>query len=165
MQMEDYLCLKDLYLSLGEKPDLMDEKEWNFLDCKVLDVIRLALSKLVAFNIKNKNTTTSLMVAVTSMYKQPFAANKVHQIKRLFNLKIPKNENSKQYLNEFNEIMNQLNSIDIKFDDEIQAPLILDKLPKSWKDIITLINGLLRKSKLVFSEVVDMIIDCRDQEA
>lgn len=77
-------------------------------------------------------------------------------------MKIPKNENSKQYLNEFNEIMNQLNSIDIKFDDEIQAPLILDKLPKSWKDTITLINGLLRKSKLVFSKVVDMIIDCRD---
>lgn len=53
------------------------------------------------------------------MYEQPSAVNMVHLIKNLFNLKMFENENFKQQLNEFNKIMNQLNSVDIKFDDEI----------------------------------------------
>ena len=35
------------------------------------------------------------------------------------------NRNFKQHLNKFNETIGELNSIDIKFDDEIQALLIL----------------------------------------
>ena len=61
-------------------------------------------------------------------------------------------------MNEFNEITNQLNSIDIICDDDIQALLILGQLPKNWKGNITLINGSYGKSKLEFSKVVDMIL-------
>ena len=53
------------------------------------------------------------------MYEQLFVGNKVYLIKKLFNLKMLGNENFKQHLNEFNEIRNQLNSVDIKFDDVI----------------------------------------------
>lgn len=71
----------------------MDGKEWNLLDRKAIGAIRLIQLKLVAFNIKNKNTIASLMAALTNMYKQPSTTNKVHPIKQLFNLKMPKNEN------------------------------------------------------------------------
>ena len=64
----------------------------------------------------------------------------------------------KQHLNEFNEITNQLSLIDIKFNYEIQTLLILGQDLESWKGIVTLINGLPSKFKLVFSKVVDMII-------
>lgn len=64
----------------------------------------------------------------------------------------------KKDLNEFNEITNQLNLIDIKFNYEIQTLLILGQDLESWKGIVTLINGSPSKFKLVFSEVVDMII-------
>ena len=97
----------------------MDENELNLVDRKALGTIRLTLSKSVAFNIKNKNTIVSLMVALTSMYEQPSAINKVYLIKKLFNLKMPANRNFKQHLNEFNKIMDPLNSVNIKFDDEI----------------------------------------------
>ena len=97
----------------------MDENELNLLDRKALGTSRLTLSKSVAFNIKNKNTIVSLMVALTSMYEQPSTTNKVYLIKKLFNLKMPENGNFKQHLNEFNKIMDPLNSVNIKFDDEI----------------------------------------------
>lgn len=64
----------------------------------------------------------------------------------------------KQDLNEFNEITNQLNLIDIKFNYDIQTLLILGQDLESWKGIVTLINGSLSKFKLVLSKVVDMII-------
>ena len=63
----------------------------------------------------------------TSMYKQPSKANKVHLIKKLFNSKIIEKWNFKPHLNEFNEISDQLNLVDIKFDDKIEALLILGK--------------------------------------
>ena len=94
--MEDYLYYKNLYFRLKGKLDFNDEKKRNMLDCKVLGRIRLALSKLVAFNIKNKNRTVSLMTNLTSMYKQPFKTNKVHLIQKFFNLKMLGNGNFKQ---------------------------------------------------------------------
>lgn len=42
-EMEDYLYQKDLDLPLGEKLELMHEKEWNLLDRKVLGAMRLTL--------------------------------------------------------------------------------------------------------------------------
>ena len=50
--MKDYLYQKDWYLPLGDKPHLMDENEWNLLNRKAFGVIKLTLSKSIAFNIK-----------------------------------------------------------------------------------------------------------------
>ena len=60
MQMEDYLYQKDLYLPLGGKkkqPKDMDDEEWNILDRKALETIRLCLAASVAFNISKETTT------------------------------------------------------------------------------------------------------------
>ncbi|KAL5772581.1 hypothetical protein ACOSP7_012187 [Xanthoceras sorbifolium] len=89
MQIEDHLFHKDLYLPLkGIKPEKMTDSDWQVLDRKALGTIRLTLSKSVAFNFKNETTTVSLMTAISSMYEQPSAANKVYLIKTLFNLKM-----------------------------------------------------------------------------
>ena len=42
-----------------------------------------------------------------------------------------KNESFKVFLNEFNEIMDQLNSVEVKFDENIQTLLILGQMPNS----------------------------------
>lgn len=73
----------------------------------------------MAFNIKAKITVAYLMEALSSMYEQDFAVNKVHFIKRLFSLKMPKRSNFKEHLNEFNDGSVKFRSI--KFDNEIQA--------------------------------------------
>ena len=54
MQMEDYLYQKDLYLPLSgktKKPAAMTDAEWNILDRKALETVRLCLAASVAFNI------------------------------------------------------------------------------------------------------------------
>ncbi|KAL5840609.1 hypothetical protein ACOSQ4_013217 [Xanthoceras sorbifolium] len=52
----------------------------------------------------------------------------------------------------------QLDTININFEDEIQALLILGQMLESWKCIVQLISGSFRKVKLKFQEVVDMIM-------
>ena len=72
------------------------------------------------------------MKALSSMYEKPSANNKVHLMKKLFNLKMAENASVAQYLNEFNTITNQLSPIEIDFDDEIRALIIFATLPNSW---------------------------------
>ena len=65
------------------------------------------------------------------MYEKPLANNKVHLMKKLFNLKMVKNASIALHLKEFNTITNQLSSIEIDFDDKIRALIVLTSLPNS----------------------------------
>lgn len=69
-------------------------------------------------------------MALPSRYEEPSANNKVHLMKKLFNLKMAEGA-SMAHLNEFNTITNQLSSMEIDFDDEICALIILASLPNS----------------------------------
>ncbi|KAE8735455.1 hypothetical protein F3Y22_tig00000340pilonHSYRG00428 [Hibiscus syriacus] len=48
------------------------------IEKQALGVIRLTLSRNVAFNIAKEKTTAGLMTALSSMYEKPSASNKVH---------------------------------------------------------------------------------------
>ena len=107
IQIEDYLYERKLHLPLlGEKPEAMKTEEWPLLDRQVLGVIRLTLSRSVVHNVVKEKTTANLMKALSGMYEKPSANNKVHLMKKLFNLKIAENASVVQHLNEFNTITN-----------------------------------------------------------
>uniref|UniRef100_A0A2N9IQA4 CCHC-type domain-containing protein n=1 Tax=Fagus sylvatica TaxID=28930 RepID=A0A2N9IQA4_FAGSY len=128
IQIEDYLYRKKLHLPLlGKKPDKMEDAEWALLDRQVLGVIRLTLSRSVAHNVVKETTTMGLMTALFGMYEKPSANN------RLFNLKMAEGAAMAKHLNEFNTITNQLSSVEIEFDDEIRALIVLASLPNSWE--------------------------------
>ena len=132
MQIKDYLYGKKLHLPLlGEKPETMKAEEWALLDRQILGVIRLTLSRSVAHNVVKEKTTVDLMKALSGMYEKLSANNKVHLMKKLFNLKMVENASIAQHLNEFNTITNPLLSIEIDFDDEIRALIVLASLPNS----------------------------------
>ena len=92
MQYEDYLYGRKLHLPLlGTKPEAMKAEEWALLDRQVLKVIRLTLSRFVAHNIVKEKITADLMKALSGMYEKPSTNNKVHLMKKLFNLKMAEN--------------------------------------------------------------------------
>ena len=65
------------------------------------------------------------MAALSEMYEKSSANNKVHLMKKIFNLKMVEGTPVTQYLNEFNSITNQFSSVKIDFDDEIWALILL----------------------------------------
>ena len=109
----------------------MEEEEWSLLDRQVLGVIRLTLTRSIAHNVMKEKTNIDLMKALSSMHEKPSAKNKVHLMKKLFNLKMVEGTPVAQHLNEFNTITNQLSSVKIDFDDEICALIVLASLPNS----------------------------------
>ena len=98
------------------------------------------------------------MKALSSMYEKSSANNKVHLMKKLFNLKMAENISITQHLNEFNTITNQLSSIEIDFDDKIHALIVLASLPNSWEAIKMVVSNSTGKEKLKYNDIRDLIL-------
>lgn len=58
------------------------------------------------------------------MYEKPSAVNKVYLMRRLFYLKMSDGCSAAEHINEFNSILSQLCSVEIKFDDEVRALIL-----------------------------------------
>ena len=138
---------------LGKKPETMKAEKWALLDRQVLWVIRLTLYKSVAHNVVKEKTTTNLMKALSSMYENPSTNNKMHLMKKLFNLKMAENALVAQHLNEFNFITNQLSSMKIDFYDEIRALIVLASLPNSWEAMRMVVSNSIGKEKLKYNDI------------
>ena len=157
MQIEDYLYGRKLHLPLlGTKSESM--KAEALLDIQVLGVIRLTLSRFVAHNVVKEKTTTDLMKALSGMYEKPSVNNKVHLMKKLFNLKMAEKALVAQHLNEFNTITNQFSYVEIDFDDEIHALIVLAYLPNSWEAMRMAVSNSTRKKKLKYNDIRDLIL-------
>ena len=134
MQMEDYLYQKDLWKPLEGKTKrqgMITEEDWEILDRKALGSIQLCLALSITFNISKVKMTVELMETLAKLYEKPSASNKVFLMKHLFNMKMGEGGSIVNHLNEFNTITSQLSSIQISFDEEVKALLILYSFPKS----------------------------------
>lgn len=158
MQIEDYLYGKDLYQPLKAKPEKMDQGEWELLDRKAMSAIRLSLSKNVAYHTTGSKSAREMLATLEQMYQKPTTANKVHLIRRLFNLKMSEGTLVQKHLNEFHMITGQLRSVEIEFDDEVRALIMLSSLPESWGGTVTAVSASSAKAKLSFDEVRDLMI-------
>ena len=79
-------------------------------------------------------------------------------MKKLFNLKMVEGTPMAQHLNEFNTITNQLSSMEIVFDDEIRALIVLASLPNSCEAMRMAVNNSAGKSKLKYDDIQDLIL-------
>ena len=79
-------------------------------------------------------------------------------MKKLFNLKMAENASVAQHLNEFNTITNQLSFVEIDFDDEIHALIVLASLPNSWEAMRMAVSNSTGKEKLKYNDIRDLIL-------
>ncbi|KAF5797362.1 putative RNA-directed DNA polymerase [Helianthus annuus] len=160
MQIEDLLYQKSLHLPmLGEQPDDMYDEEWKLLDRQALGVVRLSLAKSVAYNVVNETTTYGVLKALSNMYEKPSASNKVFLIRQLVNTKMKEGMPVAAHINEFNSIISRLASVEIKFEDEVQALLLLSSLPDSWSGTVTAVSSASGTTKLTFDSIRDLILN------
>ena len=79
-------------------------------------------------------------------------------MKKLFNPKKAKGTPVAQHLNEFNTITNKLSTVEIEFDDEVHALILLASLPNSWEAIRMAVSNFAGKSKLKYDDIRDLIL-------
>ena len=102
-----------------------------------------------------EKSTMELMKVLSDMYKKSSTNNKVFLIKILFHLKIGEGASMAAHLNEFNTIVNQLSFVEIDFNDEVHALILLASLPNSWETMRVTISNSIGSAKLKFSNVKD----------
>ncbi|VFQ60150.1 unnamed protein product [Cuscuta campestris] len=158
MQIEDLLAQKDLDVVLGDKPEKMSDADWAGLDRKAMSVIRLSLTKNVAFNILKEKTAKGIMDALSNMYEKPSAANKVFLIRELVNTRMKEDTSVTEHINKLNSILARLLSVGIKFDDEVQALLLLSSLPDSWSGTVTAVTGSVGPDGFTFDQIRDLVL-------
>ena len=84
--------------------------------------------------------------------------NKVYLMRRLFNLQMSETGSVSDHINEFNMIVSQLNSVDINFEDEIKALILMSSLPESWDTVVAAISSSRGSEKLKFDEIRDVFL-------
>ncbi|VFQ95516.1 unnamed protein product [Cuscuta campestris] len=158
MQIEDLLVQKDLDVVLGDKPEKMSDADWAGLDRKAMSVIRLSLTKNVAFNILKEKTTKGIMEALSNMYEKPSAANKVFLIRELVNTRMKNGTSVTEHINKLNSILARLLSVGIKFDDKVQALLLLSSLPDTWSVTVTAVTSSAGPDGFTFEKIRDLVL-------
>ncbi|KAL8170647.1 hypothetical protein V2J09_022451 [Rumex salicifolius] len=99
-----------------------------------------------------------MLATLSMMYDKPSAANKVHLMRSRFSLRMGEGTTVANHLSEFNMTITKLDLVEIKFDDEVQALILLSSLPESWSGTVTALSASARKEKLRFDDVRDLII-------
>ena len=56
-------------------------------------------------------------------------------------------------MNEFNTITNQLSSLEVDFDDEISALIVLASLPNSWEAMRMTVSNSTGKEKFKYNDI------------
>nr|GEW31653.1 retrovirus-related Pol polyprotein from transposon TNT 1-94 [Tanacetum cinerariifolium] len=112
----------------------------------------------VAYNVVNEKTTYGLLKALSNLYEKPSSSNKVFFIRQLVNTKMKEGASIADHVNEFNSILSRLMSVDINFNYEVQALLLLTSLPESWSGTVTIVNGCTGSTKLNFDNICDFIL-------
>ena len=78
-------------------------------------------------------------------------------MKRLVNLKYKEGLSITEHTSEFQDLVDQLTTMEIILDDELQALLLLSSLPDSWETLVVLVNISAPNGKLTLDMV---IVDC-----
>ncbi|GFY95526.1 hypothetical protein Acr_10g0009110 [Actinidia rufa] len=137
-RMEDILFCKDLHNPLenkGEKPLAKTDKEWRKMNRKTIGLIRQCIGHEVFHHVAQETSTYELWIKLEEIYQAKTSQNKALLMRRLVNLKLQRETTVAEHTSEFQSLVNQLTSVDLQFDDEIQALLLLSSLPKELEDI------------------------------
>jgi len=116
------------------------------------------LRKNFAFNILKEKTTKGIMEALSNMYEKPSAANKVFLIRELVNTRMKEDSSVTEHINKANSILARLMLVGIKFDDEVQALLLLSSLPDSWSGTVTTVASSTGSDGFTFEKIRDLIL-------
>ena len=143
-KMKDLLFVKNLHLPVfsTQKPESKTDEEWEFEHQQVCGFIRQWVDDNVYNHIANETHARALWNQIESLYASKSGNNKLCLLNMLMNLRYKEGSQVLDHLNEFQGILDQLSSMGIKFEDEVQGLWLLNTLPDSWETFrISLTNS------------------------
>ncbi|VFQ76117.1 unnamed protein product [Cuscuta campestris] len=140
----------------NDKPEKLSEEEWEDLKDMTTSTICLCLANNTLREVLGLTDPVDIWDKLESRYKSKSLTSRLYLKKRLFGLQMAEEANFNGHLDEFNKITIELESIDVKIEEEDKALLLLASLPSSFDNIVTTL--LFGKETLKFDEVVAALL-------
>jgi hypothetical protein len=119
--------------ALQTRPADMTDDKWQYIDDRALSVIQPSLSFDILREVMHEKSVSTLWKELEELYMTNSLANKLRLNKRLYTIHMSEGTSMQSHLNEFNSIIVDLESLDVKIYDEDNAILLIVSLPSSFK--------------------------------
>jgi hypothetical protein len=140
LNMQDLLVqqgFQKAFLGKSKKPKSMKDEDWEDLDARTLNTIRLFLADEVFSNIDGEERTRGLWNRLDSLYMKISLMNKIFLKRQLYILQMKEGTKIIDHLNVFNTLISQLSSMDVNYKDEDKEITLLCSFSESWDHVIT----------------------------
>ena len=89
------------------------------------------------YDVMNEASTTVIWLTLESWYMSKSLINKLNLMQKLYGLKMVEGADLAQHINMLNQIISDMLRINIKFDDEDKATMLLTSLPAFYEHLVT----------------------------
>jgi hypothetical protein len=124
--------LDDVLDGFGKKLVVSWTEEEKRKDRKALYLIQLHLSNNILQEVLQEKSTTALWLKLESIYMSKDLTSRLHMKMKLFSHKLQEGAAEMNHLSIFREIVSDLVSMEVNYEDEDLALLLLVTLPSSF---------------------------------
>ena len=123
------------------RPKDISDLEWNKINKKAIAYIRQWINTSSHHHVSNETNAYNLWKKLESVFEQKTTRNKIFLLKKLVNMKLKEGTLITNHMNAFQSIVNQLATMKMVMDDEMQASLLLCSLPNNWATFVVTISN------------------------
>ena len=100
---------------------------------KAHSAIILCLGDRALREVASEKTAATIWTKLEKLYMTKSLANKLHLKQRLYSFKMTEEKTMSDQIDDFNKIIDDLENINIKMEDEDQALILLNAMPKTYE--------------------------------
>ncbi|KAA8525009.1 hypothetical protein F0562_011353 [Nyssa sinensis] len=120
-----------------KKLEKMTNDKWEELKMRAVCTIRICLADEVMYQVMDEESSAGIWAKLESRYISKLLTNKLYLKQKLYRLKMIDDADLTQHINTFNEIISDLLRIDLNFDDEDKALMLLTSFSASYEHLVT----------------------------
>lgn len=118
----------------GEEAMEGDSKEKIQKLAKAQSAIILCLGDKPLREVSKEASATVMWTKLESLYMTKSLANRLYMKQKLYSFKIDDEKNISEKIDEFIKIMDDLENIEVKLEEEDKSLILLNSLPRSYKN-------------------------------
>ncbi|KAK0578324.1 hypothetical protein LWI29_008623 [Acer saccharum] len=117
-------------------PASMDAAEKKTLLEKAYSSLILGLGDKVLREVKKEESATSIWTELESLYMSKAVPNRIHLKQQFFGFTMDEKKSIADNMYDFKKLIQDLESLSIEIEDEDQAVILLNSLPKSYANFV-----------------------------
>ena len=122
---------------IGKQLKGMNETKWKDSETRDESTIRMCLAGDVMYHVMDEESPAAIWLKLESRYMSKSLTNKLLLKKKLYGVKMAKGSTLDQHINMCNQIISDLNQIEVKFEEEDIALILLNSLLEFYDNLVT----------------------------